>query len=81
MNLKKYQGHRDRSLVVIRQVLLFSVFFLVFAQGAMAQTAFSPWQNRSQAKSPSNWRKNTAIILFSGIGGSLIGLSTLSFLW
>ncbi len=36
-------------------------------------------QGRSQTKSVSSWRKNTAIVLFSGIGGSLLGLSTLSF--
>jgi hypothetical protein len=36
-------------------------------------------QGVSQTKTVSSWRKNTAIVLFSGIGGSLLGLSTLSF--
>lgn len=26
-----------------------------------------------------NWRRNTAIVLFSGVGGGILGLSTLSF--
>jgi hypothetical protein len=39
---------------------------------------FAQW-GRSQAKTQTSWRQNTAIVLFAGIGGSLLGLSTLSF--
>ena len=42
-------------------------------------TELSFAQGRSEVKPASSWRKNTAIVLFSGIGGSLLGLSTLSF--
>jgi hypothetical protein len=48
------------------------VIVILFSQMSMAQ-----YQTRTQAQ-PS-WRRNTAIVLFAGIGGSLLGLSTLSF--
>lgn len=41
------------------------------------ELSFAQYQTRTTAK-PS-WRRNAAIVLFSGIGGSLLGLSTLSF--
>jgi hypothetical protein len=52
-------------------VVFISVVLFADAVLAQGQNAARPVQ--------SSWRKNTAIVLFSGIGGSLLGLSTLSF--
>jgi hypothetical protein len=50
-------------------IFLISAFLFELA---MAQT-------QVRTRTGSNWRRNTAVVLFSGIGGALLGLSTLSF--
>lgn len=40
------------------------------------ESAKAQMEVRSQS---TNWRRSTAMVLFSGIGGGLLGLSTLSF--
>ena len=55
--------------------------FLVLAatlsmQVVLAQKALAEMEVRSQVPS---WRRSTALVLFSGIGGGILGLSTLSF--
>jgi hypothetical protein len=53
---------------------------LVIFVGLILLTELCFAQGQTKTKAPtSNWRRNTAIVLFSGIGGSLLGLSTLSF--
>lgn len=42
-------------------------------------SAWAQYQSRTQPQAAPSWRRNTAVVLFSGIGGGLIGLSTLSF--
>lgn len=55
---------------------IFSIMFLILSLEAVAATTgtstYSPQANNS-------WRRSTAIVLFSGIGGAILGLSTLSF--
>ncbi len=50
--------------------------FLVLAVTLSTQIAFAQNEIRSQTL---NWRRSTAMVLFSGIGGGILGLSTLSF--
>ena len=56
--------------------------FLVFF-GAFSLQILTPAPAEAQMESRSitsmNWRRTTAMVLFSGIGGGLLGLSTLSF--
>ena len=55
--------------------------FLVLA-GTLSLQIFAPDSARAQMEVRSqstNWRRSTAMVLFSGIGGGLLGLSTLSF--
>ncbi len=55
--------------------------FLVFA-ATLSLQILAPARARAQMEVRSqstNWRRSTAMVLFSGIGGGLLGLSTLSF--
>lgn len=49
-------------------------FFVITALPALAQN-----QNASTSESFRSWKRGTAIVLFSGVGGGVLGLSTLSF--
>ncbi len=54
--------------------LIFLVFLLIQLGGA-----FCYGQNVSQAQQAKKLRRNTAVVIFSSIGGAVLGLSTLSF--
>lgn len=43
------------------------------------QTMAADYNTSSYSQSSGSWRRSAAIILFSGIGGAILGLSTLSF--
>lgn len=56
---------------------IFSVLFATFLLQILApQKVSAGMEVRSQSTS---WRRSTAMVLFSGIGGGILGLSTLSF--
>lgn len=60
----------------MKKFFLSLVMVVLVSEVTWAQAA-----GRSQATpaAAQKWRRNTAVILFSGIGGGLLGLSTLSF--
>ncbi len=56
---------------------IFLVLVATFSLQIFApDSASAQMEVRSQS---TNWRRSTAMVLFSGIGGGLLGLSTLSF--
>ena len=55
---------------LVRNIVALCASFLVLMTSANAQ---------SVNESSMSWRRGTAIILFAGIGGGILGLSTLSF--
>ena len=50
--------------------LLLTAIILAFTSGSFAHSNMSGFQN---------FRRNTATVMFAGIGGAVVGLSTLSF--
>lgn len=56
----------------MKNLAIFFIIFQMFAGQAIAQ-------NLSQAQQAKTIRRNTAAVIFSSIGGAVLGLSTLSF--
>lgn len=57
---------------MIRKSIYAFLLMFLFLQSVSAQ-------NVNQAQSVKNFRRNTAAVIFSSIGGAVLGLSTLSF--
>lgn len=57
------------------------IFLILAATFSLQLVALKKAQAQTEARSTTSmsWRRNTAMVLFSGIGGGLLGLSTLSF--
>lgn len=61
-----------------RKFLIFAITF-VFAFSAMAQQTTPPTDEANSKVSIGGPRRQLATILFAGLGGAILGLSTLSF--
>src|ERR1700712_1459226 len=65
------------TLKITRSLMAFTLSFFVFST-AFAQTPPPP-QAEEKTKSSNGPRKQLATIIFAGLGGAVLGLSTLSF--